>query len=105
MARSVAFTIFLGAVDIARRALNVAARCQSLPNIRVEMLEEARDKLHAACVLFEDGHGSEAHEDLYLPLFDALACVNDALILQTRWPALIGTALAALDSQFATGGV
>lgn len=48
-------------------------------NAHIGCLRSARDCLYEACSQFEREDGSMVHEDLYLPLFDALSCINCAL--------------------------
>lgn len=41
-------------------------------------LESSRDRLHAALLELEEGDAAELYDDLYLPLFDALAYTTEA---------------------------
>lgn len=74
------------AFKIATDAKNEAA--QLLKWVRAERMigkeartavERARDLLHTACTEFEEGEAHTTHEDLYLPLFDALSFVTGLL--------------------------
>lgn len=49
------------------------------PNCYRNILNDVRDKLHHVCRLFEDGTDAETFEDDYLPLFDALGFITDAV--------------------------
>jgi hypothetical protein len=42
-------------------------------------LRSIRDGLHEACLQFEAHEGANEQEDIYLPLFDALSFLNQAL--------------------------
>lgn len=42
-------------------------------------LTSIRDRLHKICVHFEEYGGAEDFEEIYLPLFDALSLLTDAL--------------------------
>jgi len=44
----------------------------------VIVLDKAVDLLHRACEAFEYGDAAELHEDIYLPLFDALSHLTQA---------------------------
>ena len=89
----------------ARNYLLRASNLEMLPSYRCEQLTKARNTLHRGCVAFEDDGGSELHEDLYLPLFDALAFVNDALRQPDRVRERITQALFVLDAAPVKGGV
>lgn len=41
-----------------------------------------RDRIHQTCVHFETHQGAEAHEEIYLSLFDALSALTFALSQQ-----------------------
>lgn len=60
-------------------------------------LRSIRDKLDDTCRRFERGDASEIYEDLYLPLFDALAYVNTGLGLSPIFEAPIREAAITLD--------
>lgn len=43
-------------------------------------LNAVRDRLHSSCVHFETHGGAEEYEEIYLPIFDALSLLTDALL-------------------------
>lgn len=49
------------------------------PNCYKNILNDVRDCLHHTCRRFEDGTDAETYEDDYLPLFDALGFITDAV--------------------------
>ncbi len=78
--------------------VHLVNRTKQMPNMRREYLVQIRDRLHAACTSFEADDSAEEHEDVYLPLFDALAIVSDELLSNTADPARMPVVLMLLDS-------
>jgi len=57
-----------------------AVRCSPFPlESNRFFLKSVRDKLHDTCKRFEDGTDAEDYGMFYIPLFDALSFLTDAL--------------------------
>lgn len=97
--------IWLGASVGARRCLGIAMRAVDMPVTRAELLTAAADYLHRACLHFQKADYASVFEDRYLPLFDALACVNEAQMIPEDGDRFIALALDALDGKLVEGGV
>lgn len=79
MERKLAFDIATIAAAEVRPMLHQAKACPHLAAHRRDLLQRVLNRLHRGCRLFEDKRGAEEFEELYLVLFDALACVADAI--------------------------
>lgn len=99
MERQNAEVIFSGVTWETKKLLAAAAAAVKLPSYRREFLEKARDRLSRACLHFEMGDACELHDDCYLPLFDALAFVTDALKVPALESERITQALFVLDAE------
>jgi hypothetical protein len=66
--------------------------------LRRRRITELRDRLHQACCFFENDDACVEYEDLYLPLFDALAFINEALHRKPIPAKPLNIALARLET-------
>jgi len=60
-------------------------------------LKSIRDELDKLCRAFEEGDASELFEQVYLPVFDALALINEALGHRSIIAASVECALELLE--------
>jgi hypothetical protein len=74
-----AYVCASGVLVPARSILKRAYESKSGLDFHRTFLNSVRDNLHAGCVHFEDNGGAEAHEEIYLSLFDALSFLTNAL--------------------------
>lgn len=73
----------------------VARSVQPLSGFLKSMID-VRARLHEAARMFERGNASEDHEDLYLPIFDALSLVASSIQFGKVRKRLIVAALEAI---------
>lgn len=59
--------------------VRIALRAVHVPVIRQMQLMAAVERLERACTLFAEGDACEDFEDCYLPIFDGLNVLKDAL--------------------------
>lgn len=104
MERQKAEVIFLTASDEARKNLHAASRCKDMPVHRNDLMERARNVVFRSLALFEAQGGDDEHDDLYIPLLDTLAFINDALKNREFVYERITQALTALDCVPSKGG-
>ena len=104
MERQKAEAIFLTASDEARKNLHAASRCKDMPVHRNDLMERARNVVFRSLALFEAQDGTEEHEDLYVPLVDCLALVNDGLKHREFVYERIAEAMSVLDCVPSKGG-
>lgn len=60
-------------------------------------LEHVRDRLHAACRLFEQTDADFLNEAIYIPLFDALSLITETLSHRPMRRTPVARAMCCLD--------
>jgi len=79
MMRSSAEDVALSTIHFCSDQLARSQRFSEVNRCALAYLRAARDRLHEACSVLEHTDACETHEEIYLPLFDALAYVTDSM--------------------------
>lgn len=100
LARDIAHIAAAECVEPLRKAI----ASDKLTTARRMLIEKIRDRLHAACRLFEHSSLAEDAEEHYLPLFDALSAITDGLRVKQLLYERLRMGLGFLESIQGKGG-
>jgi hypothetical protein len=95
--RTIAFDVTRFALNEVRPILQKSCARSDQMEFHRFFLSGIRDRLDTYCRLFQADAACEDHQDLYLPLFDALGLINMALGVKPVYVAAVRLAAQSLD--------